>query len=149
MGNPKSNIEIRCDENGAPYTMNTDKRKFLTLATSAVFATMFIGPAPAIAGDGDLKSIQGIQTDAWAVLAGSTLKSTLEGWGRISNTGWSVIWDNPTDYRIRASATFYGSFEDAVGRLVDAVHQSNPELTVTLYRGNKVIHVDALTITNE
>jgi hypothetical protein len=125
--------------------------KVLTFSmVTSCAAVLSIASAPsAAAGDGDMSSVQGIQTDAWAVLAGSTLKSTLEGWGSISNTGWSVIWDNPTDYRIRASATFYGSFEDAVGRLVDAVHQSNPELSVTLYRGNKVIHVDAITISSE
>lgn len=119
------------------------------IAVMAAMASAVMIPGAARADDGDLSGIRGIQTDAWAVLAGSTLKSTLEGWSAISEDNWSVIWDNPTDYRIRASATFYGSFEDAAGRLVDAIHQSNPELSVTLYRGNHVIYVDALTIRNE
>lgn len=102
----------------------------------------------AMAGDGDMASIDG-QTDGWAVMAGATLKGTLEGWSRMTDEQWNIIWDNPTDYRIRASATFYGSFEDSVGRLVDAIHQSNPELTVTLYRGNHVIHVDATSISHQ
>lgn len=80
------------------------------------------------------------QNEVWAVLSGGSLKSTIEGWARVS--GWTVIWDNPVDYRVRASATFQGTFEEAVARLVDAIHQASPELTVTLYRGNRVLHVE-------
>jgi hypothetical protein len=78
--------------------------------------------------------------EIWAVMSGASLKSTIEGWARSS--GWTVIWDNPFDYRIRASATFHGGFEEAVARLIDAIHQNSPEMTVTLYRGNRVIHVE-------
>ncbi len=88
-----------------------------------------------------------VHREVWAVLSGGSLKSTIEGWARIS--GWTVVWDNPVDYRIRASTTFQGGFEEAVARLVDAVHQGSPELTVTLYRGNRVLHVeDAARIRN-
>jgi len=83
---------------------------------------------------------QVIQQEVWGVMSGSSLKGTIEGWARVS--GWTIIWDNPVDYRIRASATFQGGFEEAVARLVDAIHQGSPELTVTLYRGNRVIHVE-------
>jgi hypothetical protein len=82
----------------------------------------------------------------WAVMAGASLKSTLEGWARAS--GWTVVWDNPVDYRLRASAAFPGGFEDAVGQLIDAIYQSNPELSVTLYRGNRVLHVHELGLTS-
>lgn len=78
--------------------------------------------------------------EIWAVMSGASLKSTIEGWARSS--GWTVIWDNPFDYRIRASTTFHGGFEEAVARLIDAIHQNSPEMTVTLYRGNRVIHVE-------
>lgn len=80
------------------------------------------------------------QNEIWAVLSGGSLKGTIEGWSRVS--GWTVVWDNPVDYRIRASATFQGGFEQAVAGLVDAIHQASPELTVTLYRGNRVLHVE-------
>jgi hypothetical protein len=78
--------------------------------------------------------------EVWAVMSGASLKGTIEGWARIS--GWTVVWDNPLDYRIRASATFHGGFEEAVARLVDAIHQNSPDMTVTLYRGNRVLHVE-------
>lgn len=81
-----------------------------------------------------------VQQEIWGVMSGSSLKGTIEGWARVS--GWTIVWDNPVDYRIRASATFQGGFEEAVARLVDAIHQGSPELTVTLYRGNRVIHVE-------
>lgn len=80
------------------------------------------------------------QSEVWAVMSGGSLKSTVEGWARVS--GWTVVWDNPVDYRIRASAIFQGTFEEAVALLVDAIHQASPELTVTLYRGNRVLHVE-------
>lgn len=80
------------------------------------------------------------QSEVWAVMSGGSLKSTVEGWARVS--GWTVVWDNPVDYRIRASATFQGTFEEVVALLVDAIHQASPELTVTLYRGNRVLHVE-------
>lgn len=78
--------------------------------------------------------------EVWAVMSGSSLKGTMEGWARAS--GWTIVWDNPVDYRIRVSATFQGDFEMAVARLVDAIHQGSPELNVTLYRGNRVLHVE-------
>jgi|AACY02.3.fsa_nt_gi hypothetical protein len=80
----------------------------------------------------------------WAVMSGSELRSTLEGWSRVA--GWTLVWDSPIDYRLRASARFEGSFEEAIARFVDAVHQTNPELRVTLYRGNRVIHVETIPV---
>jgi hypothetical protein len=127
----------------------TSNRRHALKVFAASCATLLTLSTASMADSGDPSREGGLGDGAWAVLAGSTLKSTLEGWARITEPQWEVIWDNPTDYRIRASATFYGTFEDAVGRLVDAVHQSNPELSVTLYRGNKVIHVETLTISNE
>ncbi|MEP3670771.1 MAG: toxin co-regulated pilus biosynthesis Q family protein [Roseibium sp.] len=82
----------------------------------------------------------------WAVLEGSSLKTTLEGWSDAA--GWTLIWDNPVDYRLRASATFRGGFEEAVGRLIDSIYQHSPEINVHLYRGNRVLHVREQTLTS-
>ena len=76
----------------------------------------------------------------WQVTQGMTLRSTLEAWAR--RQGWDVVWDHPSDFEIRAGVTFRGSFLDAVGRLSDAIHMHNPNLAVTIYRGNSVIHVN-------
>lgn len=107
----------------------------------ALISLLLVSLAPArIAADvgGELKgfNLQG----RFAVMANSSLRSTLEGWTRAS--GWTLIWDQDSDYRIRASAVFPGAFEDAVIDLVDSIHLDNPELSVVLYRGNRVVHVE-------
>lgn len=81
----------------------------------------------------------------WAVMAGATLKSSLEGWAR--SAGWTVVWDSDDDYRVKASASFYGPFEQVSERLVAAIHQHHPEISVTLYKGNNVVHVETDSIT--
>lgn len=78
----------------------------------------------------------------WAALSGNTLKDTLEAWA--STDGWTVVWDTDTNYKLRASATFRGTFIEAITKIVDSIHVSNPELTVTVYTGNRVVHVQTL-----
>jgi len=83
----------------------------------------------------------------WSVKAGSTLQTTLHAWA--VREGWELVWDAPQDYRIRASARLGPDFQSAVKALADAVNQTSPDLTVTLYLGNQVIHVlDANPINN-
>lgn len=79
-------------------------------------------------------------TDTWVVMAGSSLKDTLEGWTRVS--GWTLIWDSPVDYRMRASVTFHGGFEESASRLIDSIYNNNPELMATFHRGNRVLHIE-------
>ncbi len=80
----------------------------------------------------------------WAAMAGSDLKATLEGWSRAA--GWTLVWDSPVNYRLRASAQFGGDFESAVAGLVDTIHRSNPEVLVTLYEGNRVVYVQTTLV---
>ena len=80
----------------------------------------------------------------WAAMSGSDLKATLDGWSRAA--GWTLVWDSPVNYRLRASAQFGGDFEAAVASLVDTIHRSNPEVLVTLYRGNRVVHVETTLV---
>ena len=75
----------------------------------------------------------------WAVMAEATLRSSMQGWADAA--GWTVFWDGPFDYRLRVSASFSGNFEEAIIALVRAVRLSEPGIAVTLYRGNKVVHV--------
>jgi len=117
------------------------RKALLVLGATSLLAILLAAgqvKAEAVAPQQDEPPIA--QHELWAVLSGGSLKGTIEGWARVS--GWTVVWDNPVDYRIRASATFQGAFEQAVAGLVDAIHQANPELTVTLYRGNRVLHVE-------
>jgi hypothetical protein len=72
------------------------------------------------------------------------LKSTLDGWSRAA--GWTLVWDSPVNYRLRASAQFGGDFETAVSSLVNTIHRSSPEVLVTLYRGNRVVQVQSTLV---
>jgi hypothetical protein len=81
----------------------------------------------------------------WAVTPNVTLRTTLEDWS--ARDGWRLIWDAKNDYRIRAAADLGPDFVTAVRALSDAVNMTNPDLTVTLYLGNRVIHVQDTVLT--
>ncbi len=85
---------------------------------------------------GDPPAVTG---SAWIIMANTSLKATLEGWCRVS--GWTLIWDSPVDYRMRASASFPGSFEESASSLIDSIYIGNPELAATFHRGNRVLHI--------
>ncbi|MFX4300147.1 toxin co-regulated pilus biosynthesis Q family protein [Pseudosulfitobacter pseudonitzschiae] len=116
-----------------------------SLATLSLTLALGLFPAISHADVGQSRNVPQMQADVWSALSGSTLRTTLEGWAGVS--GWTLIWDSPYDYRIQASATFRDTFENSVGRLVDSIHQANPDINAILYRGNRVLHItsDALT----
>lgn len=84
--------------------------------------------------------------DSWVILAGSSLKSTLEGWTRAA--GWTLVWDSPIDYRVRASASYKGSFKASATALLDSINRENPELAPQFYNGNRVLHVSNNPLTS-
>jgi len=103
-------------------------------------------PFPAFADSGGTgaKAPAVRNAHGWAAMSGSDLKSTLDGWSRAA--GWTLVWDSPVNYRLRASAQFGGNFETAVASLVNTIHRSSPEVLVTLYRGNRVVHVQSTLV---
>ncbi|MDE0111014.1 MAG: toxin co-regulated pilus biosynthesis Q family protein [Albidovulum sp.] len=94
---------------------------------------------PAASADASLSESEGAQMLGWAVLEGSSLRLSLEGWSDAA--GWTLVWDSPADYRLGASAAFSGSFENAVSNLLNAIYPTAPEIVATLYRGNYVLHI--------
>lgn len=120
-------------------------RRNMFLGLLAIAAGFIAAPAPVLA-DAAGAVQEARQGGKWAVMEGASLKTTLEGWSAAA--GWTLIWDNPVDYRLRASASFNGGFEEAVGRLIDSIYQHNPEINVHLYRGNRVLHVQEQTLTS-
>lgn len=108
--------------------------------TLAALLTICVLPAPLARADAPGGVMAAIHHGRFAVMAESSLRATLAGWSR--SAGWTLVWDQESDYRIRASAVFDGSFEEAVIDLVDSIHLDNPELSVVLYRGNRVVHVE-------
>lgn len=109
---------------------------------SAISLGLLLGAAgvsPALAdAAGTNEPVPGTR-NTWVIMAGSTLKSTLEGWTRVA--GWTLIWDSPVDYRSRASATFKGDFERSASALIDSIYVGNPELDAQFHRGNRVLHI--------
>lgn len=83
---------------------------------------------------------------AWAVIKNAYLKATLEGWCR--EAGWDLIWESSSDYQLGASAAFHEDFEGAVTHLIDSIYINNPEITATLYRGNRVLHIEERSLTS-
>ena len=113
----------------------------------ALVLSFFNGPSiPAFADSGGTGARAPAVRNAhgWAAMSGSDLKSTLDGWSRAA--GWTLVWDSPVNYRLRASAQFGGNFETAVASLVNTIHRSSPEVLVTLYRGNRVVHVQSTLV---
>jgi type IV pili sensor histidine kinase/response regulator len=113
----------------------------------ALVLSLCIGPSiPAFADSGGTGARAPAVRNAhgWAAMSGSDLKSTLDGWSRAA--GWTLVWDSPVNYRLRASAQFGGDFETAVASLVNTIHRSSPEVLVTLYRGNRVVHVQSTLV---
>ena len=109
---------------------------FLVLVLGALF------PVSASADTGNLPvglAIAPAHAGQWAVMSGTYLKGTLEGWCRAA--GWTLIWDSPIDYQMRASVVFPGGFEESAARLIDSIYQEDPGLVATFHRGNKVLHV--------
>lgn len=120
----------------------------LALATMFAFfpvsssADVAASPQTIVAPSFPYAKVPGDAQRYWAALSGSTLRETMQAWAK--TVGWTIVWDTDTNYRLRASASFSGSFVNAVTELVDSIHVNNPELTVTMYLGNRVVHVQTL-----
>jgi hypothetical protein len=78
----------------------------LSLAALASFGGGAMADGPTALGDTGVAPKTTIGT--FGALSGSDLKSTLEGWAK--SAGWTLIWDSPVNYRLRASARFSGDF---------------------------------------
>ena len=113
-------------------------KAFLTIGV------LILSAAPALADSGSGRRT--VSDSSWSVRADTTLQSTLRSW--TAREGWDLIWDAKNDYRIRASADLGGDFLSAVRSLADAVNMTSPDLTVTLYLGNRVIHVRDTNLMN-
>lgn len=109
------------------------------LSVSTALAAIILSAGVATADVGGSNTPPPGTDHSWVIMAGSSLKSTLEGWCKVA--GWTLIWDSPVDYRVRASATFDGDFQKAAAQLIDSVYESNPELNAVFHRGNNVLHI--------
>ena len=114
------------------------------LATTLMAGAFLISPLVGLADSGSGRALDADQS--WFIRAETTLQTTLANWA--AREGWDLVWDAKNDYRIRASADLGADFLSAVRALSDAVNMTSPDLTVTLYLGNRVIHVRDTTLTH-
>jgi len=75
----------------------------------------------------------------FSVHEGQMLHSALASWAE--QAGWRLVWESEYDYRVHSAANFGGDFIDAVTKLVDAMSDARPALTVNFYKGNNVLVV--------
>jgi len=144
----------RCVFTRRPGDYQSVFRRYRWFTVVFLAAFLLVGPVPvplrpahadALGPAGEGAAAPTIRTSrGWAAMSGGDLKGTLDGWSRVA--GWTLVWDSPVNYRLRASAQFAGDFETAVASLVDTIHRSNPEVLVTLYRGNRVVHVETTLV---
>lgn len=120
------------------------KNKLALMSVIIAAASVTAAPVHADAGGGR-GSVMVVGGD-WVIMAGSSLKATLEGWCRAA--GWTLIWDSPVDYRVRASASFRGPFDQSAARLIDSISIGNPELLATFHRENRVVHIENQPLTS-
>lgn len=111
-------------------------RKMLPAALLGL-AVLAPGQSVADVGGGDA-SVAWRSDGAWIVMADTSLRDTLNGWSE--QAGWTLIWDHPRDYRIRASARFSGSFEEAIVDLMDSIYSHHPDLVAKTHP-NKVVRI--------
>lgn len=77
--------------------------------------------------------------DIWTAAEGATLSDTLASWAERS--GWKLIWESDSDFRLAAGGQFEGAFQDASQHLIEAFGRTRPRLRATFYGGNLVLRV--------
>ena len=86
-----------------------------------------------------IDSPQHTQEQQWAISRGQMLRIQMEAWA--SAGGYSLVWNAINDYEMKSSATFKGSFIDAIRSLFAALQSNGLALRVTIYQGNNVIEI--------
>lgn len=116
----------------------------------AIMTAILLVTATPVVADVGGQVTGGAYTDGvggrWAAMSGTSMRETLEGWAR--EAGWTIDWRSDSDYRLHTSITFSGSFEDAVGRLINGIYRQHPEINATLYRKVRVLTVDDAVVSN-
>lgn len=70
-----------------------------------------------------------------------TLNTTLARWS--TTAGWQLVWDMDVDYPIETRAVLGGSFQEAVGAVMQSLAGASVPLQATFYDGNRVLRVVA------
>lgn len=89
-----------------------------------------------LAGDGLATPLALPQT--WQVSPG-LLRGQLESWAAVA--GYQVVWKVSRDYHMQTTATFNGTFVEALQQLFNGMQKLGNSFKVTVYHGNRVVVV--------
>ncbi len=131
-------MRFNCQQFALP---TVSRRRWRAVSTLALLAVLNTVPSVPLAGSENLQPepvARPAAGEIWEAEAGLSLRHILEDWGR--KDGWQVLWDSQSDIRIRSAANFSGSFEQAVLSIMKAIYPRHPQLQITLYLGNRVLH---------
>lgn len=80
---------------------------------------------------------------SWTVeLADSTIRLCLKRWAK--DAGWQLVWDARRDFIIDAEVSFYGTFEQALGSMMQSLSDSEYPLQARLNTDTKVVRIQRL-----
>jgi len=72
----------------------------------------------------------------------STIRLCLKRWAK--DAGWQLVWDAKRDFIIDAEVSFYGTFEQALGSMVQSLSDSEYPLQARLNTETKVVRIQRL-----
>lgn len=75
----------------------------------------------------------------WVLEPGSTARRTMSQWA--AEAGYTLFWQAQVDRPIKAGASVYDTFENAVGRVFTSGFQGPPALVPIFKHGNRVLLV--------
>jgi Toxin co-regulated pilus biosynthesis protein Q len=70
-----------------------------------------------------------------------TLRIALERWSQ--EAGWRLLWELGVDYRLEATSSIEGTFEEAISTVVTNMDRAEVPPKAIFYRGNQVLRVVA------
>lgn len=89
-----------------------------------------------LAGDGLATPLALPQT--WQMSPG-LLRGQLESWAAVA--GYQIVWKVARDYHMQTTATFNGTFVEALQQLFNGMQKLGNSFKVTVYHGNRVVVV--------
>jgi hypothetical protein len=80
-------------------------------------------------------------TTTYVLEGGRPLKPQLEAWAKAA--GWALVWDYPEDWMVPGGADFGSDFQQAIGRVGEALVANGADLKTTIYLGNRTVRVSS------
>jgi hypothetical protein len=78
---------------------------------------------------------------SYVLEGGRPLKPQLEAWAKAA--GWALVWDYPEDWMVPGGADFGSDFQQAIGRVGEALVANGADLKTTIYLGNRTVRVSS------